>query len=219
MAEDQTEVESKLEELTLKEESDVGSVGNEEATDLLIKHPLQNRWTLWYDNPGKKITSQQWQDSLKKIVTFDTVEDFWGIFNNIRPASKLTLGSNYHLFKEGVEPKWEHPDNFKGGKWIVTIKGRGSMLDQQWLWLLLGVIGESFEEENEICGCVVSLRKSQDRITLWTRNAYNEAVQRRIGYRLKRLLEIPDNITVGYQIHSDSMKRHSSFNNRNRYEV
>ena len=29
------------------------------------------------------------------------------LYNNISPASALGQGSNYHLFKEGIEPKWE----------------------------------------------------------------------------------------------------------------
>ena len=41
-----------------------------------IKHPLQNSWTLWYDNPGKKTSQTSWAEGLKKIVTFDTVSDF-----------------------------------------------------------------------------------------------------------------------------------------------
>lgn len=103
------------------------------------------------------------------------------IFNNIRPASKLALGSNYHLFKENIEPKWEHHDNSKGGKWIHTCKGKKDQLDKMWLWMVLACIGENFEDDNEICGCVVSIRKGQDRIALWTRTSSNEAVQRRIG--------------------------------------
>ena len=42
-----------------------------------VKHPLQNRWTLWFDNPGRKASQQSWADHLRIIQTFDTVEDFW----------------------------------------------------------------------------------------------------------------------------------------------
>lgn len=55
--------------------------------------------------------------SFVQVATFDMVEDFWGIFNNIRPPSRLNPGSNYHLFKVGIEPMWEHPANMNGGKW------------------------------------------------------------------------------------------------------
>jgi translation initiation factor 4E len=52
-----------------------------------------------------------------QVATFDMVEDFWGIFNNIRPPSRLNAGTNYHLFKVGIEPMWEHDANKAGGKW------------------------------------------------------------------------------------------------------
>ena len=99
----------------------------------------------------------------------------------MRPASKLSTNSNYHLFKEGVEPKWEHPENANGGKWLVTVKGNKDQLDKMWLWAVLACIGENFEEEGEICGLVVSIRKAGDRIALWTKSGLNEHVQRKIG--------------------------------------
>ena len=42
-----------------------------------VKHPLQNKWTMWYDNPGKKTSQASWGDHLRQIASFDTVEDFW----------------------------------------------------------------------------------------------------------------------------------------------
>lgn len=59
----------------------------------------------------------------------------FSLFNNIVPASQLPLGSNYHLFKTGIEPKWEDTANSNGGKWTVQFpaKQRAS-LDQLWLF-------------------------------------------------------------------------------------
>jgi len=191
----------------------------EDPSNFTIKHPLQNSWTLWYDKPEKKTTQTSWAEGLKKIVTFSTVEDFWRIFNNVRPVSKLSSGSNYHLFKENIEPKWEHAENSKGGKWIVTVKGAKEHLDKMWLWSVLACIGEAFQEDNEVNGIVVSIRKPGDRLALWTKTATNEAAQKSIGGTFKRVLELPENAVVGYQCHADSLKRNSSFNNRNRFEV
>ncbi len=45
-------------------------------------------------------------------------------------------------------------------------------------WLkLLGMIGEQFDEGDEICGAVVSVRAKQDKISIWTKTASNEAAQ------------------------------------------
>jgi hypothetical protein len=35
------------------------------------------RWTLWFDNPPKKASKENWGEALKPLASFDTIEDFW----------------------------------------------------------------------------------------------------------------------------------------------
>ena len=49
-----------------------------DPTDFSVKHPLQNRWTLWFDNPGRRTNLLSWSQNLREVITVDTVEDFWG---------------------------------------------------------------------------------------------------------------------------------------------
>jgi len=199
-------------------EEGVGALGIAEPSNFSVKHPLQNSWTIWYDNPQKRTNQASWGDHLKKITTFSTVEDFWRVFNNLKPASSLAQGSNYHIFKENIEPKWEDSTNAKGGKWTVSIppKNRSSALDQMWLWTVLAVIGETFLSPDDVCGMVVSVRKAGDRVQIWTRDATNEQACRDIGRSLKDALELPESTILGYQSHADSMKKSYT---KNRYEV
>ena len=76
--------------------------------ELLVKHPLQNAWTLWFFKNDKART---WEENQRPIVTVTSVEDFWCLYNHIEVASKLPLGSDYSLFKEGIFPDWEDPRN------------------------------------------------------------------------------------------------------------
>ena len=41
------------------------------------KHPLEHKWTLWYDSGSGKGGTQSWGKSLRTVYTFGTVEDFW----------------------------------------------------------------------------------------------------------------------------------------------
>lgn len=41
----------------------------------------------------------------------------------------------------------------------------------------MALIGEQFDEADEICGVVASVRQRQDKLALWTKNAANEAAQ------------------------------------------
>ncbi|XP_064581010.1 eukaryotic translation initiation factor 4E type 1B isoform X2 [Zonotrichia leucophrys gambelii] len=96
------------------------------------KHPLQNRWALWFFKNDK---SKMWQANLRLVTKFSTVEDFWALYTHIQLASKLTAGCDYSLFKDGIEPMWEDSQNKRGGRWLITLakQQRHTELDRFWL--------------------------------------------------------------------------------------
>lgn len=167
-----------------------------------IKHHLQVPWTMWYNAPT---TKGDWKP--KSIITFDSVEDFWCLYNNLVPPTKLVKGSNYHMFKEGVLPEWEDANNKDGGKWTVTFAPRDSSQDEAWLYTLLALIGEEFEDSDEICGVVVSPRAKQNKLALWTRTARDKDSVLRIGKTLKEILGVKNQIV--YQAHEVGGPRQS----------
>lgn len=92
--------------------------------------------------------------------------------NNIAPVSGLAVKSDYHLFKKGVRPEWEDPQNKHGGKWSYSFKDKRNIdIDDLWLHTMLAAIGETLEEEEdgEVMGVVVNVRKAFFRIGVWTR--------------------------------------------------
>eukprot|EP01137_Pigoraptor_chileana_P009910 Opistho-2@58835 len=194
----------------------------EDPHNYTIKHPLEHKWVLWYDNPGKKVDQSSWELSLKRIIDFDTVEDFWAVYNNIVPASRLATGSNYHLFRDGIQPKWEDSQNKYGGKWVWMIPKttKKEKIDEYWLYTMLSVIGESMDEHgNEVCGAVVSIRKPQSRLAVWTRTSDNQATAESIGRRFKEALCAGVVVTLNYQVHNDALRSNKSYSNRPLYEV
>jgi translation initiation factor 4E len=54
----------------------VEEVGDGEliGPDALIKHPLQNKWAMWFFKNDK---ARDWCENLRLVTTFATVEDFW----------------------------------------------------------------------------------------------------------------------------------------------
>ncbi|KAJ3332365.1 hypothetical protein HDU76_000466 [Blyttiomyces sp. JEL0837] len=193
----------------------------EDPINFNVKHPLQNKWTLWYDAQQKKATQANWHDNLKNLITVDTVEDFRGVYNNVLKASQLAAGSNYHLFKHGVQPMWEDPENANGGKWVAQIPKAKKQKDLDTLWLntVLICIGEGFEHSEEICGAVVSVRRHADRISLWTKTVNNAKVCTSIGTEWKKALGLPAEEAVGFQAHKDALQTNSSFANKDMYSV
>lgn len=192
-----------------------------------VKHPLMHKWTLWFTKPpsGK---GDNWNDLLKEIITFNSVEEFWGVYNNITPTSELALKSDYHLFKEGVRPEWEDVQNKHGGKWSYQYREKRNVpIDELWLHVMLAAIGETLEDEDdgELMGVVVNVRKGFFRIGVWTRTIgksipgggdgdvaggkgrsadKGKEVLLNIGRRFKEVLKLPPSEVVEFSGHTDS---------------
>ncbi|OJJ83994.1 eukaryotic translation initiation factor 4E [Aspergillus glaucus CBS 516.65] len=185
-----------------------------------VKHPLMHEWTLWFTKPpsGK---GDNWNDLLKEVVTFNSVEEFWGIYNNITPTSELGLKADYHLFKKGIRPEWEDPQNKHGGKWSYSFKDKRSVpIDDLWLHAQLAAIGETLEndDDNEVMGVVVNVRKGFYRVGLWTRTvgksvpgdkitrnpAQGKEILESIGNRFKDVLRLKEADVVEFSGHTDS---------------
>ncbi len=77
-------------------------------------HPLQNCWTLWFFRNDR---SRPWEENQRAVISVKTVEDFWAVVNHIEGASRLQVGCDYSLFKEGIKPMWEDDLNSKGGRY------------------------------------------------------------------------------------------------------
>lgn len=84
-------------------------------------HLLNNNWTLWFHDPDSKNWSKE---SYIKIYTFNTVEGFWSIFNQI-PDININSGM-FFLMKENIFPLWEDEQNNKGGYWSYKVSKKES---------------------------------------------------------------------------------------------
>ena len=148
--------------------------------------------------------------------------------NNITPVSELALKSDYHLFKVGVRPEWEDTQNKHGGKWSYSFKDKRNInIDELWLHTMLAAIGETLEEEEdgEVMGVVVNVRKAFYRIGVWTRTIGKSIPGRgdgdiaggkgrtpekakevllAIGRRTKEVLKMPDSEQLEFSGHLDA---------------
>lgn len=155
-------------------------------------HPLERKWTLWYDAPMRnKAGGGAWGENLHEVYTVQSVEEFWSVFSNICGPASLPIAANYYFFKTGIRPVWEDEVNKNGGKWVAKVarNHRGDRLNRAWLTVILALVGECFPHEDEICGAVVNIRKPDDRICIWTKTANDEAALRAIGGQLRTLVK------------------------------
>lgn len=177
------------------------------------EHRLQYAYSLWFSRrtPGNKTTSQSYDQNLKLVATFASVEQFWAYYSHLVRPSELTGHSDFHLFKDGIKPMWEDSANKDGGKWIVRLKK--GLASRCWENLILAMLGEQFMVGEEICGAVISIRLQEDIISVWNKTANDQATTARIRDTLRRVLNLPPNTIMEYKTHTDSLRDNSSFRN------
>ncbi|TID30695.1 hypothetical protein CANINC_000611 [Pichia inconspicua] len=201
------ELNTATKDLSLDEQKDTTVLENSEEFN--VKHPLNSKWTLWYTKPPVD-ANESWADLLKPVVTFNTVEEFWGIFHAIPNVNELPLKSDYHLFRGDIKPEWEDAANAKGGKWFCQFKGKREDLNELWTRTLLSVIGETIEnadgDVNEVNGVVFNVRKGNVKIGLWTKSC-DETKLRAIGEVFKKVLKLEDDEKIEFLSHKDSVNR------------
>jgi len=169
----------------------------------IIKHPLQNSWTLWFFKNDK---GRSWEENQKPIITVSTVEDFWSLYNHVVVASRLPPGSDYSLFKEGISPDWEDPRNKAGGRWIINMdkKRRAEYLDMSWLEIMFYLIGEQADQHaHQVNGAVVNVRAKGDKLGVWLADASQPDSVVRIGKMIKERLGTDPVQTIGFTAHND----------------
>ncbi|XP_020242730.1 eukaryotic translation initiation factor NCBP-like [Asparagus officinalis] len=86
-------------------------------------HPLKNKFVFWYTRRTPGVRPQtSYEDNIKKIVEFSTVEGFWVCYCHLARPSTWPIPTDLHLFKDGIRPLWEDTANCNGGKWIIRFK-------------------------------------------------------------------------------------------------
>ena len=168
------------------------------------EHPLHSAWGLWYDSK-KTGASNNWEEGLIQVQNFSTVEDFWIMMNHIKRPGSLEVGSNYHLFKQGIKPMWEDSANQNGGKWIVTLTLKEDLfrLDQIWEDILLALVGETLDDGENIAGIVLGKRRSLVKLAIWTKSRDDVEANMTIGERLRKTLAVSPSVAVEYYSHAD----------------
>mmetsp|Transcript_24982 Transcript_24982/g.31457 ORF Transcript_24982/g.31457 Transcript_24982/m.31457 type:complete len:245 (+) Transcript_24982:106-840(+) len=157
--------------------------------------------------------SNPYENSIKQIAKVSTVEEFWLIYNHLQRPNNLPTTTDYHFFRDGIKPTWEDPSNAKGGKWIVRL--RKGLASRYWEEIVLGLVGCQFTgiPYNEVCGAVVSIRYSEDIVSVWNKTAHDREITERLRDCIKKILQLPNFVHMEYKPHETSLQDKSSFRN------
>mmetsp|Transcript_21182 Transcript_21182/g.60276 ORF Transcript_21182/g.60276 Transcript_21182/m.60276 type:complete len:213 (-) Transcript_21182:193-831(-) len=184
------------------------------------EHPLESAWSFWEHRKGG--STNDYGAKMHRLGDFQTVEDFWRFKNNLPRPSEVfytnTTGmkkladreiDGFSMFKAGIRPEWEDPANMTGGEFFCRQLMAPQALDDTWEKLLLGLIGETIDPANEVCGARI-VDKSRGaratyRIEMWFRGREKETLD---ILRSKLAVCLGSNILKEYMEHNVAMSHH-----------
>ncbi|CAI5759718.1 unnamed protein product [Candida verbasci] len=170
-------------------------------------HVLPYCWTIWYHSRNKKPKEEEDSNNIvdsylqtttelnfidfngNNLKNFASLEQLLLILSNIKKTFDLSIGTEFLIFKTGINPVWEDPINAKGGRWIFRFN-RNSVEDPIqsrkrvciiWERLVLKTLTGSLIPDiyssdiqsllnTDICGLVLSIRKDEDILSIWNAN-------------------------------------------------
>jgi len=189
------------------------------------KAKLANKYVFWFrisedilknQFPKQSIDTSEYESQVKKIGEFDTIEDFWSIYQHIKKPDKCKQGIEIQLFKDPIKPMWEDEYNKKGGK--LTLKLNKGYTTIIWEELILGIIGNILPNEisEGINGIVFSSKKESNILQIWFRD-YNKNYYAELEQCIRDLIQIPNEVPIDIKkfFYEDDFKKSNPSTNYN----
>lgn len=151
---------------------DAKSLPAEEFSDVdaAAKMPLHNEWKVWEQIENDMTGS--YTDNMKPISSFNTVQEFWQLWNMLPqpsqlmsdkrmvrngPTGKAQMVDAIMIFRDEVKPMWEDPLNATGGHFEIRYQQtrepeEQAQLDEHWNNIVLGMVGATIEPLGIITG-------------------------------------------------------------------
>ena len=148
-----------------------------------------------YQSQKQVMEKEKYESQVKKIADFDTIEDFWSIFQHLRKPDSCIPGIEYFMFKEPIKPLWEDENNKNGGRFSIKLKhGYTTIIWEEMIFALIGGILPK-EMKDQINGIVVTSRKEFNTLQIWFKN-YDDKITEDLEQCIRDLLVIPSEVKI-----------------------
>ena len=181
---------------------------------------LENKFVFWYHIINNTPSDQDYKAQIKKLAQFDTLENFWAIFQYLKKPDDIKQPIEFQLFKEGIAPMWEDDQNKNGGR--IALKLRKEYSNLVWEELVFAFIGSYFAKEikDEINGLVINCKKDFNTLQIWTKS-FSDEVTSGIEKNIREILSIPKEVVLDIKPFSMQQNKeynsYHSYNNYNNY--
>ena len=208
--------------MNMNNSTQVPKMNMKEVTQEIPTKKLENKFSFLYridenvQYPAQKtvMEKEKYESQVKKIAEFDTIEEFWGIFQHLRKPDSCRPGIEYFMFKEPIKPMWEDENNKNGGRFSIKLKhGYTTIIWEEMIFALIGGILPK-EMKDEINGIVVTSRKEFNTLQIWFKT-YEEKIIKELEQCIRDLLVIPSEVNLDTKPFNKKEYGNNNKNNNN----
>ena len=176
---------------------------------------LSDKYAFWY-HINEISPDQEYESQIKKLAEFDTLEDFWAIFQYLKKPDDCKQAIEFQLFKDPIKPMWEDENNKDGGR--IALKLRKEFSNLVWEELVFAFVGGYFTKEikDEINGLVINCKKDFNTLQIWIKSYTNE-VTSAIEKNIREILNIPKEVALDIKPFNQPQKEYNNYNNYSNY--
>lgn len=161
------------------------------------RHPLRQDWSISYVHrpPGAK--GIDYEKEIRKVATFGSIESFLHLYSHLTPPNELPPVTDVLVFvsRIGRPGVWEEMRD--GGKFTLRlVHGITPLLYES---LLLSLIGDQFEESDNVVGCVLSVRQTEDILSVWVEEEGDGVRSGALKEKILSLLGLPSSSMCEYR--------------------
>ena len=168
-----------------------------------MTHSLSNNWS-FYGYLSEEQEQTNYEQNIKLLGRFNTVEDFWRIFSHTNNLSVLKIGSSFQIFKNETRAMREDPEHKNGGSFLVRVAK--PLTQYYWERLVLAMIGNQLP--STIIGATVSSKKTFDNISIWhTDMGFDITPREEFCLSFCNLMNLPFGIRIDYTTHESVINK------------
>lgn len=174
--------------------------------------PLQNCWCIWYVSRKLKDHSIPYEERLKKIGEFNSIEAFVNYYAHMKSANDIERNIDISIFKKGYQPLWESCPNSAFLFCRYKKNEEVNDLNNKWEKLQFSLVGEQFDEPT-ILGATLSIRGRETIIELWFTYNKDEKLKEDLHTKFMELLNFPNYSSIFFKDNSLSIQDKSTLKN------
>ena len=172
----------------------------EKNEEKLNTHKLSHKYTFWFrisKNAFKK-EENEYIPKNKKIAKFDSIEDFWEIYQHLKKPDNCQEGIELKMFKDNIEPKWDNDSNKNGGK--MTLLCNKDYTSIIWEEIILNIIGNIFPKNilDNINGIIFCSKSKYNTIQIWFKE-YNQDYCHELEQCIRDMIQIPKEVPINFK--------------------